>query len=367
MGSVDDMQIDYLNQIQQIQGTMNIVNNSSVQSALSLANSPAIQQANLFANTALEMTNSLQAMYERLSSAFDMPSNSLFTQLAEHQNRWNHISSLGSITEQYEQLANSLGSLVCLNTFDFWGHSNALSENISESISTLINRAGFSESLFDVASSLCNCINNDSTFQAVKANYTNLFSYYDEIFDKIRLIPEEDFKDVLEGTDYTRDDVLEDIKQFSEEMSTTQVTEQVIDVTEEFEKRQKEFLAKHPALAYVLIFINLIIAIASGIDVSQTVLMPVMQQAIVTLQKCDQIFFIKVDSAKVYMNASSHSEVIGRILYGEQVTVIESVNMWDKVIYVDEGGKEFIGWVAKRNLMKYQDWEFNSDDLYSMD
>ena len=54
-------------------------------------------------------------------------------------------------------------------------------------------------------------------------------------------------------------------------------------------------------------------------------------------------------------------------MYAEQVTQIESVKLWDKVTYVNLDGEEVEGWIAKRNIMPYKDYEFNSDDLYDLE
>lgn len=85
------------------------------------------------------------------------------------------------------------------------------------------------------------------------------------------------------------------------------------------------------------------------------------------MQGNEDIFFIKVESAKLYTEPSSNSTVVLNILYGQQVTLIESVKLWDKVSYINPDGEEVVGWIAKRNLMPYQDYQYNSDDLYSIE
>ena len=95
-------------------------------------------------------------------------------------------------------------------------------------------------------------------------------------------------------------------------------------------------------------------------------LLPLAQNAIVSLQGYENIFFVKVESAKLYSEPNSHSTVITKILYAEQVTQIDSVNLWNKVVYINPDGEEVEGWIAKRNLMTYQNYEFNSDDLYNL-
>ena len=109
---------------------------------------------------------------------------------------------------------------------------------------------------------------------------------------------------------------------------------------------------------------NIILFVVSGLMTVDEFVVPVAQNAIVALQGNDKTFFVKVDSAKLYSDSSSHSEVLTNVLYSERVTLLESINMWDRVVYVDINGNEIEGWIAKRNLMSYQDYQFNSDELY---
>ena len=113
-----------------------------------------------------------------------------------------------------------------------------------------------------------------------------------------------------------------------------------------------------------LLVMNIILFVMSGLMTVDEFVVPVAQNAIVALQGNDKTFFVKVDSAKLYSDSSSHSEVLTNVLYGEKVTLLESINMWDRVVYVDINGNEIEGWIAKRNLMSYQDYQFNSDELY---
>lgn len=125
--------------------------------------------------------------------------------------------------------------------------------------------------------------------------------------------------------------------------------------------------ANHPKAATVLMVAMLTFSTIGVVCTAKDIFFPMAQNAIVKLQGNEDIVFIKVDSAKLYTEPNSHSTVITKILYAEEVTVIESINLWDKVVYIDREGKEVVGWVAKRNLMTYQDYNFNSDELYDME
>ncbi len=123
----------------------------------------------------------------------------------------------------------------------------------------------------------------------------------------------------------------------------------------------------YPKVATVLM---VILFVFSGIGIASTVkefVIPMAQNAIVKMQGKEDIFFVKVESAKLYSEPNSHSTVITKILYAEQVIQIDSVKQWDKVIYINPDGEEVTGWIAKRNLMTYRDYEFNSNELYDLE
>lgn len=123
----------------------------------------------------------------------------------------------------------------------------------------------------------------------------------------------------------------------------------------------------YPKVATVLMVVLFVFSGIGFVDTVSDFAVPFVQNAIVKMQGKEDIFFVKVESAKLYSEPNSHSSVVTKILYAEQVTQIESVKLWDKVIYINPDGEEVEGWIAKRNLMTYQDYEFNSEDLYNLD
>ena len=191
------------------------------------------------------------------------------------------------------------------------------------------------------------------------ANYSKIYSYYIKVLSDIQSMPEVEIETILDGTEYTRADVVHDIEHFTEDLTNAPVADNMLP-----EEKVEAHMRKYPALAYIIFMINMILFVISSGQMLDDTIVPWFQNAIVSLQGCEDIFFIKVDSAKLYTEPSSHSEVIRKILYAEQVTQIESVKLWDKVIYINSDGDEIEGWIAKRNLMTYQDYEFNSDNLY---
>lgn len=197
--------------------------------------------------------------------------------------------------------------------------------------------------------------------QSAWSAYADAFEGYQNIFQSIASFSENTMDIMLDGTDFTHEDVFEDIEEFQQAMAIVEKEDEGAILPEE---KVKEFLHRHPALAHVLYVINIILLVMSGIMTVNDFVVPMAQSAIVRLQGNDKTFFVKVDSARLYAEASSHSEVITNVLYGECVTLVESINMWNKVLYVDVDGNEIEGWIAKRNLMTYQDYQFNSDTLY---
>lgn len=205
------------------------------------------------------------------------------------------------------------------------------------------------------------------SIQNVADSYSDLLPYYSKILSQIGSISDDEFDSLLEGTEFTKDDVIEDIRLVNEELSRNFSQEEFTQSHQIYLQRKiNELFQKHPALAHIFFCINIIISTLSGSDIINDTLLPEIQNAIVSVQGNEDIFFIKVESAKLYVEASSHANVITKIPYGEQVTLIKSTKMWDKVFYINDSNEKFIGWIAKRNLMSYRDYEFNSENLYDL-
>lgn len=197
----------------------------------------------------------------------------------------------------------------------------------------------------------------------------DLFTGYGEIVKRLTSLSENEIEFIVDGTDFTAKEVLEDINELKE---TDLVSENGVLEHDSFLLKEKwdNFLKRHPALANTIWIIGVFIGLISGIfavnELGELVVSTT-QEVIVKMQGNEDIFFIDVEAAKLYTEPNSHSAVITKILYAEEVTQIDSVKMWDKVIYVNPDGEEMTGWIAKRNLMPYKDYQFNSDDLYDME
>lgn len=197
----------------------------------------------------------------------------------------------------------------------------------------------------------------------------DLFTGYGEVVKRLISLSENEIELIVDGTDFTAEEVLEDINELKE---TDLVSENSVLNHDNILLKEKwdNFLKQHPALANAIWIIGTFIALVSGIFVINEfgeLVVSITQDAIVKIQGNEDKFFVDVDSAKLYTEPNSHSAVITRILYAEEVTQIDSVKMWNKVIYISPDGEEITGWIARKNLMSYKDYQFNSDDLYDME
>lgn len=294
---------------------------------------------------------------------------------------WNEalISSMTSMVESYQSILNNVSfapmmeSLLeannqlaqsVISAFDTTAFSSALTSIIDLNVRPILETCNMSSAFSNMAQQLVGSFT--MSIPRISEEYVEVLSKYEELFSQIDSFSETEIETMLDGTDYTREEIFEDIELFKQEIIETPITD---DVSDELlpEDRVNEFLKNHPALAHILYVMNIILLVLSGVQTLDDIVIPGIQNVIVTMQGNEDIFFIKAESAKLYTEPSSHSTVMTNILYGEQVTLIESINLWDKVTYISQEGEEIVGWIAKRNLMTYQDYQFNSDDLYDID
>lgn len=294
---------------------------------------------------------------------------------------WNEalISSMTSMVESYQSILNNVSfapmmeSLLeannqlaqsVISAFDTTAFSSALTSIIDLNVRPILETCNMSSAFSNMAQQLVGSFT--MSIPRISEEYVEVLSKYEELFSQIDSFSEAEIETMLDGTDYTREEIFEDIELFKQEIIETPITD---DVSDELlpEDRVNEFLKNHPALAHILYVMNIILLVLSGVQTLDDIVIPGIQNVIVTMQGNEDIFFIKTESAKLYTEPSSHSTVMTNILYGEQVTLIESITLWDKVTYINKEGEEIVGWIAKRNLMTYQDYQFNSDELYDID
>ncbi len=62
--------------------------------------------------------------------------------------------------------------------------------------------------------------------------------------------------------------------------------------------------------------------------------------------------YVIVDKAKIYKSNNAKSNVLEILVYDTELEILDDVSRWYKVQFVNEDGKNIIGWVAKRNVEK---------------
>jgi len=190
-------------------------------------------------------------------------------------------------------------------------------------------------------------------------------SFISNLSDVIQNIPDYVYETLEDEDGYSKEEIQEELEVMK--MDELLINIEGLTPSQVEEKVWSVLWKKYPKVAYMFFVISMIFRTMGVINPVVDFCLPIAQDAIVRIQGNEDSFFIKTDSAKLYIEPDSHSKVITRILYAEEVTQIDSVKMWDKVIYVDPDGEEMTGWIAKRNLMPYKDYQFNSDDLYDME
>ena len=297
-------------------------------------------------------------LYEKLTSSMS----GITSMLESYQNAINRISitpAMENLFESYNQFAQSITS-----AFDDSAYKNALTVMMDLNVSPILEMYK-TPSAF---TSMVERLNKSFTISMPKISeeYIQAFSKYEKLFSQIEIFSENEIEIMLDGTEFSREELYEDIEQLKYELSDFS---NIDSISEDLlpEEKFNEFLKKHSALAHILCVIEIILFVISGAQDINNGVVPIVQDTIVALQSNEDIYFIKIETAKLYLEPSSHSTVIMNILYGEQVTLIESDKLWDKVTYITSEGEEVVGWIAKRNLLSYRDYLFNSNELYDID
>ena len=186
-------------------------------------------------------------------------------------------------------------------------------------------------------------------------------SRYQNLYDTLDAVPNTFYDKVLENTEYNKNDILDNVDEFvgfvdelKENNDTAKNIVKVID------QKKEEFFSSHPVF-YILC---IIITVLCNILNCKNELLPIVQESIVCMEGNEDIYFTKTNVAKVYEQPNCKSKTVGKLLYGESMKKVEDINMWIKVIFTDTEGNEYTGWVAKRNLIDYKTWKYNSDSLY---
>lgn len=203
-------------------------------------------------------------------------------------------------------------------------------------------------------------------------NYTQVTSMaqmesvISNLYDTIQSMPDSVFDVLAEEEGYSREEIQEELEIMKADAFPITDIEGL--TPDQVKERMWAWLwENYPKVATVLVVVILTFSVIGFVDTVNDFAVPFAQNTIVKLQGKEDIFFVKVESAKLYTEPDSHSKVITKILYAEEITRIDSVKMWDKVTYINPDGEEITGWIAKKNRISYKDYEFNSDKLYSLE
>ncbi len=204
----------------------------------------------------------------------------------------------------------------------------------------------------------------DSLTQAISlSQMTSATAKLNELFDRL---PDSVYDSILLDEEYTKKDIEDELA-----VVETENAEYLIKGLSPAEVQQKwweRLWIKHPKLAGTLVRMVValtVMGVVTSVDnFIESVVIPAAQSAIVHLQEKQDTYYVKVDVAKIYKEPNSHAVRLTNALYGDLVYKIDDAKMWARVSYQTSEGKTVIGWVAKRNLMSYSDYEFHSDKLY---
>lgn len=268
------------------------------------------------------------------------------------------LEPMQSLSAQISNIANTFMQSIpayYLNVSDYSG--------INDGLVTL------RENIIRFSSEICNL----NTFcRAVIESFYNSMprisvdNYIANIQEMLRNIPDSVYDTVLEDQDCTRQDIEEEVATLNDKNFSYSIEGKTPEeVQQEF---WKELWRNHQKVAQVLFSLFFMLQMASPVVESsefiKNIVLPATQSAIVFLQDKQDTYFVKVDSAKIYESPNSHSSVISNALYGDEVYQLEDVKLWVKIECKTGNGNTITGWIAKRNLMPYRDYEFNSDKLY---
>lgn len=216
----------------------------------------------------------------------------------------------------------------------------------------------------------------NSNFKEIIKSYSEIVSRYElnqdfidswkdiqESLNKIgKMLLDELFSEIT----YAKENLTTEIEELSVDLQNQlQYIDDSIDPKVQMEELLNDFRIKHPVLYQVFLVISVTISLMGSVDTISNII-PKIEDTIVYLQGNSDIYYIKEDCVKIYEGASSQAKVKDFIFYGEEVIKLEDAKLWVKVLCKGKSGNPVIGWVAKRNLMYYKDYQFNSDKLYNI-
>ena len=111
------------------------------------------------------------------------------------------------------------GYIHCMKFIDYSAYAKTFSDILHSSFRSILQTYDYSEYVENITKNLSTYLDMAESMQNFKQNIFDIVSSYQGIFSHITSIPREEFDAMLDGTDFTREDVLEDIEQFEYEVS----------------------------------------------------------------------------------------------------------------------------------------------------
>lgn len=260
--------------------------------------------------------------------------------------RENFSRTTGSI-QQVQQLRNYMRKAFGIEQMKSLNHMSRTIETMLQDFS-----GNFAQVLSDTFLNSINSVQFGdkekllNSFRSVLESYAvdkDVLQKWKQLYDSLFTVNEECYESLLKGTNYTKEDINEE--------------------------EGDAFKRCIKYIRYILNLIEIILSIYGFCQFSDNCIRPLCENAIVKMEGNSSIYIIKTEKAKIYSNPSSRpmadggSAVIGYAYYGEQVEILKEIKMWREVSYTDCSGKIIIGWIAKRNLLPYEEYQFHSDDL----
>lgn len=297
------------------------------------------------------------------------------------------FSLLNEGVVQLKQISNwnSLNNNIFLNK-DIWqkindNFRNSLKMHQSSNFRWISNNTSpnFSNVLLSIHQSMSE---HRSFFNAnlkeIIKSYSEIISRYElnqdfidsckNIQESLNKINELQFDALFSEINYPKEDLTTEIGKLSVDLQNQlQYIDDSIDPKVQMEEYLSDFRIKHRVLYQVFLVISVTISLMGSVDTISNIIPKIIEDNVVYLQGNSDIYYIKEEDAKIYECASSQTNVIDFIFYGEKVIKLEDAKLWVKVLCKGKSGNLVIGWIAKRNLMSYKDYQFNSDKLYNID
>lgn len=284
------------------------------------------------------------------------------------------------MNEIYQPIQNMAGAYSAVQTMaSRLDEYNAINSQVVEILNKFNSIREMCQINFSHNEELIQIINNMTALRLNITHFPNMhaamgtISQYKNLYDTLASVSDVFYDEVLADTEYDKNDILDSVEEFVEfvdSLEDVDALEENIEtnenIAEVMDRKIKEFYAKHPVCFILFQIITILLYLGDATSTCKETYIPMIQETITRMEGNEDIYFTKTNVARVYEQPDHHSKVVGKLFYSEGMQKIKDINMWIKVKFTDKDGNECTGWVAKRNLIDYQTWKYNSDSLYTM-